>query len=46
MPSRRVRVRAPIQVSSCSVAETWPKPVKWCSTTKALWNPSASASIT
>ena len=45
VPSRSVRVFAPIQVSRFNVAETWPKPVKWCSTMKLLWKPSASASI-
>ena len=45
VPSRSVRVLAPIQVSRLRVAETWPKPVKWCSTMKLLWKPSASASI-
>ena len=29
-------VRAATQVSRLSVADTWPKPVKWCSTTKVL----------
>src|SRR5204863_31813 len=44
VPRRRVVVRAPSQVSRLRLAETWPKPVKWCSTTKVLWKPSASAS--
>jgi len=37
VPSLRVEVRAPIQVRRLSVAEIWPKPVKWCSTTKEAW---------
>ncbi len=36
VPSRKVVVRAPIQVRRFSVAEIWPKPVKWCSTTNEL----------
>ena len=44
MPRRSVLVRAPSQVNRLRLAETWPKPVKWCSTTKVLWKPSASAS--
>ena len=34
VPSRKVEVRAATQVSRLRLAETWPKPVKWCSTTK------------
>ena len=41
--SRKVFVRAPSQVSRLRLAETWPKPVKWCSTRNTLWKPRASA---
>ena len=44
VPSRSVVVRAPTHVSKFSVADTWPNPVKWCSTRKELTKPSASAS--
>ena len=36
VPRRSRRVRAPSQVNRLIVAETWPYPVKWCSTTKVL----------
>jgi len=36
VPSRSVVVRAATQVSRLRLAETWPNPVKWCSTTKVL----------
>ena len=36
VPSRSVLVRAATQVSRLSVADTWPKPVKWCSTANVL----------
>ena len=36
VPSRSVVVRAPTHVSKLRVAETWPKPVKWCSTRNEL----------
>ena len=43
VPSLSVVVRAPTHVNRFSVAETWPNPVKWCSTRNELTNPSASA---
>jgi len=36
VPKRKVVVRAPIQVSRFNVADTCPKPVKWCSTRNVL----------
>ena len=33
---RNVVVRAPIQVNKFKLADTWPKPVKWCSTRNVL----------
>ena len=36
VPNRRVVVRAPTHVSKFNVADTWPKPVKWCSTRNEL----------
>ena len=36
VPSRSVLVRAATQVSRLRLADTWPSPVKWCSTTKVL----------
>jgi hypothetical protein len=36
VPSRSEVVRAPAQVRRLSVAEIWPKPVKWCSTMNVL----------
>ena len=36
VPSRSALVRAPTHVKRLSVAEIWPKPVKWCSTRKTL----------
>src|SRR6516165_7791099 len=44
VPSRSVVVLAATQVSRLRLAETWPKPVKWCSTTKVLAKPRLSAS--
>src|SRR5215510_13606795 len=36
VPRRNVVVRAPIQVNKFKLADTWPKPVKWCSTRNVL----------
>jgi hypothetical protein len=36
VPNRNVVVRDPIQVSRFSDADTWPNPVKWCSTKNVL----------
>jgi hypothetical protein len=44
VPSRSVDVRAATQVRRLRLAETWPKPVKWCSTAKVLAKPRLSAS--
>jgi hypothetical protein len=44
VPSRRVVVRAAMNVRRFKVAEIWPNPVKWCSTRNVLQKPRASAS--